>query len=76
MSCSYADIAMADFDKGASEYHLRPTTWKRFRDNIFVLWPYGRESLILFLDYINTLDPTQKVKFTMEVAEPGNYLEF
>ena len=76
MSCSYADIAMADFDKEASEYHLTPTMWKRFRDYIFALWPHGRESLVLFLDYINTLDPTEKIKFTMEVAEPGNYLEF
>ena len=76
MSCSYADIAMADFDKEASEYHLTPTAWKRFRDDIFVLWPHGRESLVLFLDYINTLYPTEKIKFTMEVEEPGNYLEF
>ena len=65
MPCSYADIAMADFDKEASEYHLTPTTWKRFR-----------ESLVLFLAYINALDPTEKTKFTMEVAEPGNYLKF
>ena len=76
MSCSYADIAMEDFDKEASEYHFTPTTWERFRDDIFVCWPHGRESLVLFLDYINTLDPTKKRKFTMEVAEPGNYLEF
>ena len=76
MSCSYADIVIADFDKEASEYHLTPTTWKRFRYDIFVLWPHDRESLVLFLDYINNLDPTEKIKFTMEVAEPGNYLEF
>ena len=76
MSWSYTDIAMAGFDKGALEYHLRPTTWKRFRDKLFVLWPHGRESLVLFLDYINTLDPSQKIKFTMEVAKLGNYLEF
>ena len=76
MSCSYADIAKADFDKGASEYHLSPTMWKRFRHDIFVLWLYDRQSLVLFQDYINTLDPTQKIKITMEVAEPGNYLEF
>ena len=42
---------------------------------ICILWPHGRESLALFLDYINTIDPTEKIKFTMEVAEPGNYLE-
>ena len=33
MPGSYADIAMADFDKGALKYHLIPTTWKRFRDD-------------------------------------------
>ena len=76
MSCSYADIAKADFDKGASEYHLSPTMWKRFRHDIFVLSLYDRQSLVLSQDYINTLDPTQKIKITMEVAEPGNYLEF
>ena len=47
MSYPYADIAMADFDKGALEYHLSPTTWKRFRDDIFVLWLHGRITLIL-----------------------------
>ena len=73
MSCSYADIDMAVFDKEALEYHLSPTTWKRFRDDVFVLWPHGRESLVLFLDYINTLDPTEKIKLTMEVTETGNY---
>ena len=76
MSCSYADIAMADIDKEALEYHLSPTIQKRFRDDVFALWPHGRQSLILFLDHINTLDPVDKVKYTMEIAEPGNYLEF
>ena len=41
-----------------------------------MLWPNGRKSLVLFLDYINTLDPTQKIRLIMEVAEPDNYLEF
>ena len=72
MSCSYADIAMANFHKEALEYHASPTTWKRFRDDVFVLWSHGRESLVLFLYYINTLQLTEKIKFTMEVAEPGN----
>ena len=75
-SCHYVEIAMEDFDKEASEYHLSPTTWKRLRDDVFVLWPHGRESLVLFLDYINKLDPKEKITFTMEVAERGNYLEF
>ena len=64
MLCSYVNIAMVDFNKEAIEYYLGPTTWRRFKDDIFVLWPHGRESLVSFLDYINTLDPTQKIKFT------------
>ena len=76
MSCCYADIAMAHFEKEALAYHLSPLTWKRFKDDIFVLWPHVRESLVIFLNYINTLDSTQKMKFTMKVVEPGNYLEF
>ena len=76
MLCSYADIAMANFDKEALEYNLSPTTWKRFRGDIFVLWSLTKESLVLFLDYIKTLHPTEKIKFTMEVAEPGNWLEY
>ena len=47
--CSYVDIAIADSDKEALEYHLSSTTWKRFRDDAFVLWPHGREYLVLFL---------------------------
>ena len=55
--------------------NIHNLTRKMFRDDIFALWPHGRESLVLLLDYINTLDPTQKIKFTIEVAKPGNYLE-
>ena len=62
MSCSYAGIAMTDFDKEALEHLLSPTTWKRFKDDVFVFWPHGRESLVLFLNYINTLDTTEKIK--------------
>ena len=75
MSCFYADIVMTDFDKEALQYHLSSTKWKRPRDVIFVLSSHGRESLVIFLDYKNTLDPTQKIKFTMVVAKLGNYLE-
>ena len=51
---------MEDFNKEALEHHLSPTTWKRFRDDVSVLWSLGRESLVLFSDYINTLDPQRK----------------
>ena len=52
---------MADFDKEALGSLIGPTVWKRFRDYIFVPWPHGREHLVLVLDYINTLNLTQKL---------------
>ena len=68
MSCSYADIAMAKYDSLANNFHLKPSVWKRFRDDIFVLWEHGTASLFSFLDYLNTMDKTGKIKFTMEIA--------
>ena len=48
MSCSYADIAMAKYDSLANKFHLKPSVWKRFKDDIFVLWEHGSASLSLF----------------------------
>ena len=39
---------------------------ERFRDDIYVLWEHGTVSLSSFIDYLNTLDKTGKIKFTME----------
>ena len=68
MSCSYADIAMAKYDSLANNFHLKPNVWKRFRDDIFVLWEHGTASLFSFLDFLNTMDKAGKIKFTMEIA--------
>ena len=68
MSCSYADIAMAKYNSLANKFHLKPSVWKRFRDDVFVLWEHGTASLSSFLDYLNTMDKTGKIKFTMEIA--------
>ena len=68
ISCSYTDIAMVKYHCLAISFHLNPSVWKRFRDDVFVLWEYGTASLFSFLDYLNTMDKTGKIKFTMEVA--------
>ena len=62
MSCSYADIAMAYHDRKALSYFLSPTTWKRFRDDIFVAWEHEIDTLPLFLDDLNNLDEAGKIK--------------
>ena len=36
------------------------------KDDICVLWLRGKEYLVLFLNYVNTLDSIRKIKFTME----------
>ena len=63
MSCSYADIAMAKYDSLANKFHLKPSVWKRFKDDIFVLWEHGSASLSLssFLDYLNTMDKASNI---------------
>ena len=68
MSCSYAYIAMAKYDSLANNFHLKPSVWKRFRDDIFVLWEHGTASPFSFLDYLNTMNKTGKIKFTMEIT--------
>ena len=42
--------------------------WKRFRDDVFVLWEHGTASLSSFSDYLNTMDKIGKIKFTIEIA--------
>ena len=68
MSCFNADIAMAKYDSLANNFNLKPSVWKRFRDDIFVSWEHGTASLFFFLDYLNTMDKTGKIKFTMEIT--------
>lgn len=50
-------------------YNCSPTTWKRFLDNVFVVWTHG------FVALNNNLVDTGKIKFTMQVADE-NALEF
>ena len=68
MSRSYAEIVMTKYDSLANKFHLKPSVWKRFRHDVFVLWEHGAASLSSFLDYLNTMDKTGKIKFTMEIA--------
>ena len=75
MSCAYADLALTTFDNRALTYYCSPATWKRFRNDVFVVWIHGYETLDLFLDYLNNLDDTGKIKYTMKVADESG-LEF
>ena len=68
MSCSYSNIAIQYFDVIALEYAPATICWKRFRDDIFIVWPHSTDELDILFDYINKVDSTKKIQFTMEVA--------
>ena len=47
---------------------------KRFQDDIFLAWPHSAEDLNLIFNFINNIERTKKIQFTMEVAK--DVLEF
>ena len=56
---------MADFEQKALEnYHLKRLIWKRFIDDIFLIWTHGENELRKFVEYLNSLHNT--IKFTCE----------
>ena len=74
MSCSYSDKAIQYFDINSLELNPPVICWKRFRDNIFVVWPHTLEELQVFFNYMNNIDQSKKIQFIMEVAKDS--LEF
>ena len=58
---------MSKFDTAALQYHFQPKLWKRFRADILTIWTHGTDTLQPFLDYLNQIDSTGKIKFPMQV---------
>jgi hypothetical protein len=56
-----------------SPWPIDPTTWKRYIDDILLLWFHGEETLHLFLEWINTLH--QSIKFTAQYGTKIAYLD-
>ena len=67
MSCAYADIATANYDSLANKFHLRLVFAK---DLELIILYYGNMVPLFssFLDYLNTMNKTGKIKFTMDTA--------
>ena len=64
---NYANLFMdRNETKALSGYHLQPLTWRRCIDEIFMVWTYGEDSLLEFINYLNSLHPT--IKFTHEYS--------
>ena len=69
MPCSYSDIAILYFVIKALELNHSVICWKRFRDDIFVVWPHTLEELQVFFSYMNNIDQSKMIQFTMEVTK-------
>ena len=65
---SYANLFMVKFeDKYVYTYKDQPYWWKRYIDDIFLLWPLGKPKLDMFVSYLNSCHPT--IKFTAHISE-------
>ena len=52
---SYADIFMDKLEKKLiSQALIKPQTWWRYIDDIFIIWTEGEESLQDFINYLNS----------------------
>ena len=54
---------------------MPPLVFKRFRDDVIALWIHSHENANHYLDYLNTIDASGKIRFTME-TETENCLDF
>ena len=66
LSCSYSDIAMYKHDLKDMSY--TPITF-------FVIWNHSLEELHQFLQFVNSIEISGKIRFTMSVAK-DSALEF
>ncbi len=72
---SLANVFMSDFEeKYIYTYGKQPIFYKRFLDDLVMIWTHGQEELEKFLDHLNKCHET--IKFTMESSlEKINFLD-
>ena len=74
LSPAVANLFMVYFEKKAIETaNLKPKLWIRYVDDVFVVWSFGKEKLLNFLDHLNSIHP--RIEFTLEL-EQNNQLPF
>ena len=56
MLYSHSDIVTTGHENKVSGYDLPPKVWKRFRDDVFVVWTQDIIKLPIFLDYLNNIN--------------------
>ena len=67
MAPNYAIIFMHYLEQNLINVSkLKPKTWLRFIDDIFMIWPHGIQELVIFMEILNNQHPT--IKFTYEYS--------
>ena len=54
-------------DRFVYTYFIQPMVWKRYIDDIFMIWQHGRLTLDAFISHLNSCHDT--IKFTAEISE-------
>ena len=63
MTPSHANIFMDRLERQLiSQAAIKPRTWWRFTDHIFIIWTEGEDSLKCFIEYLNSAH--RMIKFT------------
>ena len=72
---NYSNLFMDKFEtKALEQYPLKPQKWKRFIDDIFMIWTHGEQELQKFVEYLNNIHPI--IKFTHEFSKTDvNFLD-
>ena len=72
---SYANLFMTQFEeKYVYTYPLQPKLWKRFIDDIFMIWSHGMDSLLKFINHLNIVHPT--IQFTIDISDTENIISW
>ena len=67
MAPSFANIFMGALEQSllsSTPNKLVPLLWKRFIDDIFLIWTHGAESFQSFIQHLNSFHPTIKFEVT------------
>ena len=78
MAPSYANLFMAKMDEKIRTAHsapdgLTPVFYKRFIDDLIMVWLHGDACLLRFFDYVNSIRP--QIRFTMEFGRSVHYMD-
>ena len=67
MAPALASIVVAHYEeKYLNNLHQQPLAWKRYIDDVLVVWPYSKADFENFFDGLNKIHPN--LKFTMEIS--------